>query len=228
MRQITSISRFVKHAAHLAIFGSLFTMPTFAGTLVAQIKDRNGAPVPNAVVYLLPIGSKAPAVLPAASGVVEQAYYKFDPFVSVVQTGTKVRFPNRDRNEHHIKVLSGPTVFEHKVYTRREPEPTVLDKPGQITLQCLIHDWMNAHIYVVDSPWFGKTSKSGSAVIENVPAGEYDVYVTHPSVLIPGQVTPSMPRRVKFDSSNVHVLEAKFDLVPKAEPSRRTPPATYE
>ena len=87
---------------------------------------------------------------------------------------------------------------------------------------------MNAHIYVVDSPWFGKTSKSGSAVVENIPPGEYDVYVTHPSMLVPGQVTPAMPRRVKFDASNVHVLEAKLELVPKAEPSRRTPSAYYE
>ena len=202
--------------------------PTAAGTLVAQIKDKNGAPVANAVVYALPVGVKAPAVAPTATGVIEQSYYKFEPYVSVVQAGTKVRFPNRDRNEHHIKVLSGPSVFEHKVYTRKEPAPTLLDKPGLITLQCLIHDWMNAHIYVVDSPWFGKTSKSGSAVVENLPPGEYDVFVTHPSLLIPGQVTPAMPRRVTFDASNVHVLEARFDLVPKAEPSRRTPSAYYE
>ena len=204
------------------------TTPVIAGTLVTQIKDKNGGPVANAVVYVLPVGAKAPAAPPAATGIVEQSYFKFEPFVSVVQTGTKMRFPNRDRGEHHIKVLSGPSVFEHKVYTRKEPEPTLLDKPGQITLQCLIHDWMNAHIYVVDSPWFGKTSKSGSAVIENIPAGEYDVFVTHPSLLVPGQVTPMMPRRVNFDASNVHVLEAKFELVPKAEPSRRTPPASYE
>jgi plastocyanin len=202
--------------------------PATAGTLVAQIKDKNGGPVPNAVVYVLPVGAKAPPAPPTATGVVEQSYFKFEPFVSVVQTGTKMRFPNRDRGEHHIKVLSGPTIFEHKVYTRKEPDPTLLDKPGQITLQCLIHDWMNAHIYVVDSPWFGKTSKSGSAVVENIPAGEYDVYVTHPSLLVPGQVTPAMPRRVKFDATNVHVLEAKFELVPKAEPSRRTPSAYYE
>lgn len=202
--------------------------PGMAGTLVAQIKDKNGAPVTNAVVYALPVGVKAPAVAPTASGVVEQSYYKFEPFVSVVQTGTKMRFPNRDRSEHHIKVLSGPSVFEHKVYTRKEPDPTLLDKPGQITLQCLIHDWMAAHIYVVDSPWFGKTSKSGSAVVENIPPGDYDIYVTHPSLLVPGQVTPSMPRRVKFDASNVHVLEAKFELVPKGEPTRRTPSPYYE
>ena len=201
---------------------------TSAGTLVAQIKDKNGAPVANAVVYALPVGVKAPAALPTATGIIEQSYYKFEPYVSVVQTGTRMRFPNRDRNEHHIKVLSGPSVFEAKVYTRREPEPTLFDKPGLVTLQCLIHDWMNAHIYVVDSPWFGKTSKSGSVVIENLPAGEYDVFVTHPSLLVPGQVMPSMPRRVSFDASNVHVLEARFDLVPKAEPSRRTPSPYYE
>lgn len=203
-------------------------LPAAAGTLVAQIKDKNGAPVANAVVYALPVGVAAPPASPLASGVVEQSYYKFEPFVSVVQTGTKMRFPNRDRSEHHIKVLSGPSVFEHKVYTRREPDPTLLDKPGQITLQCLIHDWMAAHIYVVDSPWFGKTSKSGSAVVENIPPGDYDIYVTHPSLLVPGQVTPAMPRRVKFDATNVHVLEAKFDLVPKGEPTRRTPSPYYE
>lgn len=215
-----------------ALLVAVLATPSLAGTLVAQIKDRNGAPVMNAVVYALPVGGKAPAALPtataAATAMVEQAYYKFEPYVSVVQTGTKMRFPNRDKNEHHIKVLSGPSLFEHKVYTRKEPDPTLLDKPGQITLQCLIHDWMNAHIYVVDTPWFGKSSKAGSVVIENVPPGEYDVFVTHPNVLIPGQVTPAMPRRVKFDASNVHVLEAKFDLVPKAEPSRRTLSAYYE
>lgn len=218
MTLFRSISLAALFSASVAVPG----VPAVAGTLVAQIKDRNSAPVMNAVVYAMPVGGKAPTVLPTAIGSVEQSYYKFEPYVSVVQAGTRVRFPNRDKNEHHIKVLSGPSLFEHKVYTRKEPEPTLLDKPGQITLQCLIHDWMNAHIYVVDSPWFGKTTKAGSAIIENIPPGVYDIFVVHPSVLIPGQVTPSMPRRVTFDASTVHVLEAKFDLVPKAEPSRRT------
>jgi plastocyanin len=206
----------------------LLSASAAAGTLVAQIKDKQGGPVANAVVYAIPVGTKAPAASAAASASVEQTYYKFEPFVSVVQTGTKMRFPNKDRNEHHIKVLSGPSTFEAKVYTRKEPEPVAFDKAGQITLQCLIHDWMNAHIYVVDTPWFGKTTKAGSAVVEGIAEGEYDVYVTHPSLLSPGQVSPSMPRRVKFDASNVHVLEVRLDLVPKAEPSRRSPPAEYQ
>jgi plastocyanin len=207
---------------------ALSVVPSFAGTLVVQIKDRNGGPVMNAVVYALPVGRKAPVAPASASATVEQQYYKFEPFVSVVQAGTKMRFPNRDKHEHHIKVLSGPSAFEAHVYTRKEPDPVLFDKLGQITLQCLLHDWMNAHIYVVDSPWFGKTSKAGSAVVENIPAGEYDVYVTHPSLLIPGQVSPAMPRRIAFDATNVQTLEARFDLVPKSEPSRRSPPAEYQ
>jgi plastocyanin len=198
-----------------------------AATVVAQISDRAGNPVPNAVIYVLPVGSKAPAAKPGTLAAVEQQQFKFEPFVSVVQAGSKMRFPNRDRTDHHLKVLSGPTTFDFQIYTRKEPEPVLLDKTGQITVQCLLHNWMSAHIYVVDTPWFGKTSKAGSIVIENIPAGEYDVFVTHPSMLIPAQVSPAMPRRVKLEPSTAQVIEAKFDFVPKPEPSRRTPPTDY-
>ncbi len=201
-------------------------MVSNAGTLVAQVKDRNGNPVANAVVYALPVGGRAPTAPASTIATVEQQSFKFEPYVSIVQAGTRMRFPNRDMSEHHLKVLSGPSAFEHKVYTRKEPEPTLMDKVGLVTLQCLIHDWMSAHIYVVDTPWFGKTSRAGSSVIEGVPAGDYDIYVTHPSVLIPGQVTPSGPRRVTMDLSNVQVIEAKLAFVPKAEPTKRYPPAS--
>ena len=212
-RQFPAPRAFGRRLAVVALFGASLTASSVdAGTLVTQIKDKNGAPVPNAVVYAIPVGGVVPPAAASATATVEQSYFKFEPFVSVVQTGTRIRFPNRDRGEHHIKVLSGPSVFEHKVYTRKEPDPVLLDKVGQITLQCLIHDWMNAHIYVVDSPYFGKTTRAGSAVVENIPAGEYDVFVTHPSMLVPGQISPAMPRRMKFDASNVQVLEARRSM----------------
>jgi plastocyanin len=212
--------------AALSLF-ALTAQHSHAATVVAQIQDKAGNPVPNAVVYVIPVGAKAPAVKAATTAAVEQQQMKFEPFVSVVQAGTRMRFPNKDRAEHHLKTLAGPTMFDFQVYTRKEPEPVLLDKTGQITLQCLFHSWMSAHIYVVDTPWFGKTAKGGSAVIENLPAGEYDVFVTHPSMLIPTQVSPAMPRRMKLEASTVQTVEAKFDFVPKAEPSRRSVPADY-
>lgn len=194
-----------------------------AATIVAQIKDRNGDAVVNAVVYATPVGVSAPAVKAGTVAQVEQMQFKYEPFVSVVQKGTQMRFPNKDKADHHVKVLSGPQFFEFQIYTKKEPTPVTLDKPGQITLQCLLHNWMNAHIYVVDTPYFAKSSKTGSAVLQDLPAGEYDVTVTHPNVLFPGQVTPAMPRRIKLDATTAQVVDVKFDFVPKREPTRRTP-----
>lgn len=221
--------RFLGSFATVAVVVAVATsMPVLAGTLVAQFKDRNANPVPKAVIYAIPVGGSVPPMAANVTAIVEQRMFKFEPYVSVVQTGTRMRFPNKDRSEHHLKVLSGPSAFEFKLYTRKEPQPTLLDKPGLVTLQCLIHDWMNAHIYVVDSQWFGKTARTGSTVIEGVPAVDYDVYVTHPSVLIPGQITPSGLRPVKMDANNVQVIEAKLELVPKPEPTKRYPPQHYE
>jgi plastocyanin len=192
-----------------------------AATIAVQISDRNGNGVSNAVVYAVPVGGVIPPVKSGTAAMVEQNQMKYEPYVSVVQKGTQMRFPNRDKADHHVKVLSGPQFFEFQIYTRKEPTPVVLDKPGQITLQCLLHNWMNAHIYVVDTPYFAKTTRTGSGVLQDLPAGEYDVFVTHPNVLFPGQMTPAMPRRMKLDATTSQVMDVKFDLVPKAEPSRR-------
>ncbi len=208
----------------VAVVASLAISATsHAATIVAQVKDRNGNAVTNAVVYATPVGVSVPAVKAGTTAQVEQMQFKYEPFVSVVQKGTQMRFPNRDKADHHVKVLSGPQLFEFQIYTRKEPTPVTLDKPGQITLQCLLHNWMNAHIYVVDTPFFAKTSRTGSAVLQDLPEGEYDVIVTHPNVLFPGQVSPQMPRRIKLDATTSQVFDVKFDFVPKSEPTRRTP-----
>jgi plastocyanin len=222
---IFNLSHRVKSTcAATVVLGALCALSSLqAATIATQIKDRNGNGVPNAVVYAVPVGVAIPPVLAGTSAWVEQNQMKYEPFVSVVQKGTQMRFPNRDRADHHVKVLSGPQFFEFQIYNRKEPTPVILDKPGQITLQCLLHNWMNAHIYVVDTPYFVKTTKTGSGVLQELPAGEYDVFVTHPNVLFPGQMSPAMPRRIKLDATSSQVLEVKFDLVPKSEPSRRTP-----
>lgn len=219
-----SLAMIARVTARTALIASLAALSSAqAATIVAQIKDRNGNAVVNAVVYATPVGVSVPAAKAGTGAQVEQMQFKYEPYVSVVQKGTQMRFPNRDRADHHVKVLSGPQFFEFQIYTKKEPTPVILDKPGLITLQCLLHNWMNAHIYVVDTPYFAKTSKTGSAVLQDLPAGEYDVTVTHPNVLFPGQVAPQMPRRMKLEATTSQVFDVKFDFVPKSEPSRRTP-----
>jgi plastocyanin len=193
-----------------------------AATLVVQVSDRGNKPAANAVVYAVPVGVAAPnKTAQDAPQTVTQNQYKFEPYVSIVQTGSKMRFPNKDAAEHHLRVLSGPSNFEFKVY-RKEPDPVLLDKLGLVTIHCLLHDWMSAHIYVVNTPYFGKSSNKGSVVLEGLPVGEYDVTVTHPLALIAPQV-----KRVKLTDAVVQTLEHNLGFTPRNEPTTRQPPSSY-
>jgi plastocyanin len=203
----------------------MFTLGWFcvqlpAATLTAVVTDRAGRPAANAVMYAVPVGVKV-SNSNSTPAVVSQQRYKFEPYVTVVQQGSRVRFPNQDANEHHLRVLSGPTDFEFKVY-RKEPEPVMFDKLGTITLHCLLHDWMSAHIMVVPTPYFGKSTATGNVVIQDLPAGEYEVFITHPTAL-----TQATAKRFKLSATSIEKLEHNLGFNPRSEPTPRAAPPAY-
>jgi hypothetical protein len=102
------------------------------------------------------------------------------PYVTVIQTGTTVTFPNRDPILHHVYSFSPAKPFEIKLYTGKSPVEVVFDKPGVVTLGCNIHDWMIGYIAVVPTPWFAKTDAAGTAIIRDLPPGAYDIQAWHP------------------------------------------------
>ena len=210
------------HAALATLF--LSTSATAAQLLVFA-KDRAGEPLANVVASLKPLDGKPTPPLPAnASASVSQKGFQFDPHVTIVQRGTSVRFPNLDKKDHHVKVLSGPTFFEFKIYTAKEPAAVVLDKLGKISLYCLLHSNMSGHIYVVDTPWYGKSDALGLVTLNDVPAGEYELTLDHPLVLAPMQVQPAQTMRVRVTDSKVSEnINAKFDLVVKTQNNKYTP-----
>ena len=210
----------------LAAFAALVISTTATGAqLLVFAKDRAGEPLANVVASLKPVDGKPtpqPATNPSAS--VTQKGFQFDPHVTIVQRGTAVRFPNLDKKDHHVKVLSGPTFFEFKIYTAKEPAPVVLDKLGKISLYCLLHSNMSGHIYVVDTPWHGKSDTLGLLTINDVPEGEYELTLDHPLVLAPVQVQPAQTMRVRIKDGKVsESINAKFDLVVKTQNNKYTP-----
>jgi plastocyanin len=150
----------------------------FAAGVDANVMDAAGAPVADAVIYALPASPKPPSAPRAA--IIDQIDKEYVPFVVPVQAGAAVRFPNKDNIRHHVYSFSPAKPFELKLYSGTPSKPVIFDKPGPVALGCNIHDWMVGYIYVVDSPWFAKTDKSGIAKLEGLPAGEYQVRVWHP------------------------------------------------
>src|SRR5215472_10658873 len=95
----------IMRARTLALLGILILLrQAEAGSIAVIVKDREGALVSDAVVY-------AKSNNPIASGerkqaVIEQRDKQFIPYVTAIQIGTPVTFPNKDSVRHDVYSLS--------------------------------------------------------------------------------------------------------------------------
>ena len=149
-----------------------------AGSILVTVKDGQGTLVSDAVVYAKP--NKPVVSLEKKQAVIEQRDKQFVPYVTAIQVGTSVTFPNRDSVRHDVYSLSPAKEFELPLYAGIPAEPVTFDKEGFVTLGCSIHDWMVAYIAVLPTPYFQITGKDGRTVLENLPTGQYTVQVWQP------------------------------------------------
>lgn len=181
-----------------------------AATVDVTVTDSAGRALPDAVAWLKPVDGNA-ATPAAATYSIDQVQRRFVPAVSVIATGTAVRFPNSDDVRHSVYSFSPSKTFTLKLYSGTPAEPVVFDKPGLVTLGCNIHDTMLAYVKVVDTPYFGKSSADGRIRMASVPQGRYQLMLWHPWL---DGAEPAQP--LLIDSGNA---AAKLAL------SLRPPPA---
>jgi len=149
-----------------------------ASSLTVQVTDAAGKPLADVVVVAdAEPGVAMPRIL--TPGEIEQRGLKFMPLVSVVQTGSRMSFPNYDKVKHHIYSFSPAKKFDQKLYSGVAAAPQVFDKAGLVVLGCNIHDRMVSYIKVVDSPYSAKTGADGVARIEMPASGKYTVSAWH-------------------------------------------------
>lgn len=128
---------------------------------------------PVAVVYLDGSFDK-PAKLAAKE--VQQKDLAFIPGLLAVQAGTKVEFPNLEKDTYHnIFSYSPAKRFDLGRYRPDEkPVPSqVFDVPGLVTLRCDIHEHMRGLILVLGTPHFTMTDENGRFRLSGLPAGHY-------------------------------------------------------
>lgn len=198
------MTRFLISALLLAFYsiGNAANFDAFVATV-------NGVPAENVAVVLEPI---TPAKLKRGANVtIAQVDRELNPFVTIVQTGTAINFPNRDSIKHHLYSFSPAKPFEIKLYAGQPSTPIVFDKPGAVALGCNIHDWMEAYVLVVDSPYFAKSDSKGQARIANIPAGNYRLKIWHPR-----QKTEVAVRDISLSTAPLQ-LDLLIDLAPRID-----------
>jgi plastocyanin len=195
-------TRFARHTLAVALASGLMLAGVAqAGTLEVLVLDKDGKPLPDAVVIVspsVPGAAKKPLPLIAT---VNQEKMQFVPAVTVVGVGAKVRFTNNDPWDHHVRMTvpnaaatASPANdgLSLRLEGKSEGKPAssvvlALDKPGAtgaVLLGCFIHGSMSGHVYVAESPWTVKTEANGIAVITDVPEGAAKVAVWHALQLV--------------------------------------------
>lgn len=160
----------------------------------------SGEQAQGAVVYLEP--AEVMMTRPAPRRVVmDQKNLTFIPSVLPVVRGTTVEFTNSDDVQHNVftpSAIAGR--FNLGLYNRGEARSVTLAEAGDVVILCNIHMEMEAHILVLDAPYFAQVDSGGDFEITDVPAGKYTLRVWQRKWLSetrPVQVTDGGPANLQ-------------------------------
>lgn len=201
----------LKESSHLWAW-LCFLFASSVQAIEIKIQAQDGLPLEDAVVELV---SASPQTERLTTLSVAQKDLTFVPFVTAVQKGSAIEFPNQDKTRHHVYSFSPAKVFELKLYAGKPEAPVRFEKSGIVALGCNIHDYMQAYVYVGDSPFLAVTNSQGVANLLDIPEGQYQVKLWHPwqqSDPAIGQVSIPLSGEVVF---KIDVLRQQKPTKPK-------------
>jgi plastocyanin len=114
---------------------------------------------------------------PAEPFKIDQKGFRFIPHVTVIQTGSTVRFLNNDNEPHNVYSPEGR--YNLGTWPTGDTKDYTFKKPGIYTQLCNVHPDMLAYVVVVDTPYFAVTDATGAFLIRNVSPGKYRLVAWH-------------------------------------------------
>ncbi len=202
------MTRQMKIAVSLAmLLGAtvLFSVPAQAGT--GSIKGKiavdphSGVKSPaNVVVFVEKYTGDVAA--PTKPVVMDQVRLVFIPHVVPIVKGGSVEFLNSDPVVHNVMwpASSNGAYPSYNLgnWGKGKKKDYTFDKEGHVVILCNIHPEMEAHVLVLQNPYFAVVTKDGTYEIKDVPAGNYTVKTWY-----------EKSRRLKSKSASVTVEEGK-------------------
>jgi len=129
--------------------------------------------VQDAVVYLK--GVKAGKAWDEATkhALLDNKGCMYVPRIQAVPQGATLEVVNSDPLLHNVHGFTGSdTLFNSALWKDKHSEK-VLESPGFVRMDCDVHGWMRAWVYVAENPYYTMTAKDGSFKITDVPPGTY-------------------------------------------------------
>jgi hypothetical protein len=141
----------------------------------------DGGGVKNAFVYLRRGAPKQSYPVPEQPAVLNQQGCMFQPRVQGVRVGQRLLVGNADPVTHNVRsfpVLNQAFNFGQPADTGAR-ERIFEQAEREIEVQCDVHPWMHAYIFVMDHPYFSVSGDDGAYAIDGLPPGEYALESWH-------------------------------------------------
>ena len=149
------------------------------------IKNAKRGELAEAVVALTgPQLRAGQALRKPATVTVDQKNFRFIPETVAIRARDGVKFLNSDPEVHNVRSLGFAYQFNKTMppkgeFVHRFDKAVDMNQP--VVLGCVFHSAMRGWVFVFDHPFFQVTSADGRFRLENVPAGVYELQVSHPA-----------------------------------------------
>jgi plastocyanin len=118
---------------------------------------------------------------PREPAVLDQQGCVYTPHVVTVMAGQRLLVKNSDPFLHNVRAAAkqNPS-FNFGQPTVDGGRPLTFLEPERLYVKCDVHPWMNAHVHVLDNPFFAVTGRDGSfSLPAGLPPGTYTVSAWH-------------------------------------------------
>ena len=102
----------------------------------------------------------------------DQVKKVFVPYVLPVVKGTTVEFHNGDNLSHNAFGI-GADEFQLGTFGQGGMREHTFNKSGEVSILCNVHPEMEAHVLVLQNPYFARPDSNGKFQIASVPPGDY-------------------------------------------------------
>src|SRR5437867_4801820 len=138
-----------------------------------QIVLAEDGGVQEAVVFLKDLAAGKAWDEGAKHPTLDNVGCRYVPRTQVVPKGSELAIANSDPVMHTVHGFFGTNTLFNKPLWKAKVDKEPLETPGLVRVDCDVHGWMRAWVYVVDNPYYAMTAKDGTFTLTDVPPGTY-------------------------------------------------------